>query len=99
GDGWLESVHPDDRDAVLNVSQQAFRNRREHRLEFLVGRADGEYRWMLNVAIPRYGSDVAFHGFVGGCIDITSRREAEQMLRDMNQPRSGAPENRPTARA
>ena len=48
-------------------------------------RYDGEYRWLLSSGSPRYGTDGAFHGFVGGCLDITEHKEAEARLADLSR--------------
>lgn len=85
GERWLEALHPDDRDGCSEAYLEAFHARRLFRTEYRIRTHDGEYRWLLDSGIPRYGSDGAFHGYVGGCIDITERREAEQMLRDLNR--------------
>jgi PAS domain S-box-containing protein len=85
GDGWLESVHPDDRDACRREYLSAFAERQRFSMDCRLRRFDGEYRWLMDVGEPRYGSDGVFHGYVGGCIDITDRRDAEQLLRDLNR--------------
>jgi PAS domain S-box-containing protein len=85
GAGWLESVHPDDRaetDAAFGLALNA---RQPFLTEYRLRRHDGEYRWLLDSGMPRYGSDGVFHGYVGGCIDITDRKNAEQALRDVNR--------------
>ena len=85
GDGWLESVHPDDRRGCLDAYLHAFQNRERFVIDYRIRQHDGEYRWLMDIGIPRYGSDGIFHGYVGGCIDITERMQAEQMLRDLNR--------------
>jgi signal transduction histidine kinase len=35
--------------------------------------------------MPRYSTDGAFYGYVGGCVDITDRKNAEQTLRGVNR--------------
>lgn len=39
---------------------------------------------MIDVGTPRYGSDGVFHGYIGGCTDITERREAERQMSEVN---------------
>jgi len=85
GSGWVDGLHPDDRAGCMQTYLDAFHARQAFHAEYRIRRYDGEYRWFLNSGIPRYGSDGAFHGYIGGCIDITARREAEQMLRDLNR--------------
>ena len=55
--------------------------RKPFRLECRLRRADGAYRWAINLARPRFGADGGFLGFVGSVIDIHQRREAEERLR------------------
>ena len=84
--GWLESVHPDDRDACMSaVSPRLRAERSASRWTIASGSSTGEYRWLMDIGEPRYGTDGEFHGYVGGGIDITERRDAEQMLRDLNR--------------
>jgi PAS domain S-box-containing protein len=82
GDGWTASVHPDDFDRVVGTYNRAFDVREPFTLDYRLRRADGEYRWILARGIPRYASgDGTFEGYIGICVDITDRREAEQALR------------------
>src|SRR5262249_3031961 len=55
--------------------------RKNFTLEYRLRRYDGVYRWVLDTGIPRYGSEGNFLGYLGSCIDITHRREAEEKLR------------------
>ena len=76
GEGWAEGVHPEDRARCLEAYNGAFERRHTYRTEYRLRRADGRYRWMLDTGAPRFGS-AGFAGYVGSCIDITERREAE----------------------
>ena len=81
GDGWLEGVHPEDREACLGGYREAFAAREPFTLEYRLRRADGEYRWILDEGSPRHDTGGVFLGYVGFCYDITERREAEDELR------------------
>ena len=50
-------------------------------MEYRLRRADGEYRWVLDSGTPRFSSREEFLGYIGSCIDITDRKEAEEELR------------------
>ena len=84
GDGWLGLVHPDDQDACARAFFGDRGQPQGFSVDYRLRQPDGQYRWLMNVGTPRIGADAAFHGYVGGCIDITERREAEQMQRDLN---------------
>lgn len=77
GAGWLEGVHAEDRANCLDVCGSAFGKREPFTVEFRLRREDGEYRWLLDTGTPRFESDGTFLGYIGSCIDITERRQAE----------------------
>ena len=79
GDGWTESIHPDDVSQCLNDYVTAFNARRRFQAEYRLRRADGEYRWFLGTGVPRFTPDGGFAGYIGTCTDISDRREIEQM--------------------
>jgi two-component system, LuxR family, sensor kinase FixL len=77
GAGWLEGIHADDLAHCLDVCGTAFAKREPFTVEYRLRRRDGEYRWLLDTGTPRFESDGAFLGYIGSCIDITERRQAE----------------------
>lgn len=80
GSGWIEGVHPDDLDSLLQTSQHAFDQRAPFETEFRLRRHDGDYRWMVDTGTAVYLPDGTFNGFVGTCIDITERKLASEQL-------------------
>jgi PAS domain S-box-containing protein len=77
GDGWAQAVHPEDREHCLEVYRRSFEARQPFTMEYRLRRNDGEYGWVLNSGTPRFNTDRAFVGYIGSCIDITLRRQAE----------------------
>jgi PAS domain S-box-containing protein len=71
GEGWADVIHPEDLPKVRGSET------RTGPLEFRARRHDGEYRWLLSTATPRGGPNVPNKGFIGSCLDITERKEAE----------------------
>jgi PAS domain S-box-containing protein len=90
GIGWLDSVHPADRADCRARILAAFAAREPFRIEYRVRAQEGAWRTVIDTGLPRYGSDGAFHGYVGGCLDITERTHAEQALHDVNLRLMGA---------
>jgi PAS domain S-box-containing protein len=85
GTGWLDTVHPDDRDHCARIYVPAIEARTPFRMEYRVRRADGDYRWVLSLGLPKDGPDGSYSGFVGSTIDITERKESEDALRQSQQ--------------
>ncbi|MGQ9684014.1 MAG: PAS domain-containing protein, partial [Anaerolineae bacterium] len=52
GDGWLASWHPEDRTRFVAAMQAALTERRPLELEHRLCRADGQYRWFVNIGRP-----------------------------------------------
>jgi len=50
-------------------------------MEYRLRDKKGQYRWMLDKGTPRFLETGEFLGFIGSCIDITVRKEAEEKLR------------------
>jgi PAS domain S-box-containing protein len=82
---WLEAVHPDDRPRASEVVRSSNERREPSTVEYRLRRADGEYRWAINSARPRFGPDGEFRGFVGSVLDITDRRQIEDALRESDR--------------
>jgi PAS domain S-box-containing protein len=80
GSGWIESIHPDDRESCVDICEAAVARREPLATQFRLRRHDGEYRWILDNGIPYFGADGAFSGYVGSCVDITPRKLAEEEL-------------------
>ena len=77
GDGYLADIHPDDLPRYTEIFGAHFSERLPCTLEFRLRRHDGEYRWMLEHAMPMYGPGEEFLGYMGTTLDITERRVAE----------------------
>jgi PAS domain S-box-containing protein len=80
GKGWLEGVHQDDVTACVATYTKAFDARRPFQMQYRLQRHDGQYRWLVDAAVPRFNGDGSFAGFIGSCIDITERKLAVEVL-------------------
>ena len=80
-EGWVESVHPDDRDSVSRACEEAFNRRERFDTVYRLRRCDGVYRWVQDSGSPRYDVQGKFLGYIGHCLDITDSRQTEEELR------------------
>jgi PAS domain S-box-containing protein len=77
GFGWLDAVHPEEREVSRNIFLKANECHEAFRLEYRVQNKDGEYRWAIDSASPWFGEEGEFKGFIGSVIDISDRKQAE----------------------
>jgi two-component system, LuxR family, sensor kinase FixL len=77
GNGWAEGVYREDFERCLEVYANSFDARQTFTIEYRLRRSDGEYRWVLDNGMPRLASDGTFLGYIGSCIDITERKQAQ----------------------
>jgi PAS domain S-box-containing protein len=82
--GWLEGVHPKDREKFAVNYLDNFNARLKFEIEFRLRRSDGQYRWVLNLGAPRYDASDHFVGYIGCCIDIEERRAAEATVLEIS---------------
>lgn len=80
GFGWIDGVHPDDTERCQRAYDDHFDAHEPFDLEYRLRDHEGEYRWIMDRAIPTFLSDGTFTGYVGTCIDITDRKQAAESL-------------------
>jgi PAS domain S-box-containing protein len=84
GDGWTSGIHPEDLPTAYQHYLLSFDARRPFVMQYRLRRYDGEYRWVTDHGVPLFDADGHFSGFIGSCVDITERIEAEQAARDLS---------------
>ena len=81
GNGWAEGVHPEDFDQCLKIYIDHFTRREVFEMTYRLRRFDGVYRWIFDRGVPFHDSEGQFRGYIGSCIDVTERREAQEALK------------------
>jgi two-component system sensor histidine kinase/response regulator len=81
---WMDVLHPDDREVTQQAWTAAVQGPGVYDVEFRVRRFDGEYRWFKTRGVPiRDGGGDVFKWF-GTCTDITTAKQLEEELRQVN---------------
>ncbi|NLD53629.1 MAG: PAS domain S-box protein, partial [Burkholderiaceae bacterium] len=77
GDGWTESISPEDRDRYLGAYAAAFDRNEPFSIEFRLRHADGGYRWVVTRGTPRFDLAGSFLGYIAHSMDISDLKRAE----------------------
>ena len=83
GWGWLDSVHPGDRERVSELWQYAVITCCPFEAEYRLRRYDGVYQVFLVRAVPVFEPDGSLREWVGVHTDITERKELEDAQRQV----------------
>ena len=85
GNGWADNVHTADLEQCLQTYGTTFDARTPLSVEYRLKRHDGEYRWFLDVGVPRYTEEHEFSGYIGSCTDITEVKQADAAMRESEE--------------
>ncbi|HEU0300556.1 MAG TPA: GAF domain-containing protein, partial [Longimicrobium sp.] len=77
GAGWVDAIHPDDREATLQAWWGAHGERRPYRAVYRLRLADGGYRWYEARGVPVLDADGGVREWAGTLHDVQERHDAE----------------------
>src|SRR5204863_334419 len=80
GWGWLEALHPDDREPARSMLERGGKTGSIPDLEYRFRGADGVYRWFLRRAVARRDQAGNIVGWYGICLEIDQRKKRELAL-------------------
>lgn len=86
GYGWIDIIHPNDRDRVFKTSMQAVTKATNYEAEIRFRRvSDGSYRWHIVRGLPFRDAAGQIIKWVGIASDIHDRKVAEAALQQLNE--------------
>ncbi|HEX6262686.1 MAG TPA: PAS domain S-box protein [Actinomycetota bacterium] len=101
--GTLEAfeadIHPDDRERVREAVDRALAGPDPYRIEYRIVRPDGSQRWLEAIGDVRRDSSGAPVRMHGVCMDVTDRREAEEIRTRLYEGEQAARAEAEAARA
>ncbi|GAC1428363.1 MAG: hypothetical protein NVSMB6_28230 [Burkholderiaceae bacterium] len=85
GNGWLDAVHPEDRERVGGAWAGAMESNKTYECFYRLLREDGKYRQVRAIATPVHDAAGVTKEWIGSCEDITAVREAQDHLTATNR--------------
>ena len=73
-EGWLQIVHPDDREENMKVWMDSIATGKDFLFEHRFKRHDGKYRWQLSRATPQIDENGKIQMWVGTSTDIQDQK-------------------------
>jgi PAS domain S-box-containing protein len=82
--GWLNALHPDDRERTAEIWHEALRTKNICATEYRIRKADGSYGHYTSRGVPVL-EDGSIREWVGICLDISERKLSEAALRKAHE--------------
>ena len=78
GDGWIDAIHPEDRQHILSKWKKMLKTYGKWGLEYRFKTPQGKTTWIYASAIKLHDIDGKVIGYLGTNTDITARKKAEE---------------------
>lgn len=80
-EGWMEALHPDDRDRIGDLWHTCVTEGLPFNAEFRFQHTDGVTAWVYGQAVPERNERSEITGYIGAVTDITDRIKMDEALR------------------
>ncbi len=80
GSGWINALHPDDRERVADIWSCAVENKALYDVEYRIRNRHGEYNHFAVRGVPVKDNDGNISTWIGTCTDITEKKNYENQL-------------------
>jgi PAS domain S-box-containing protein len=83
--GWLDALHPDDRERTRRLWAHCVTSRTVFETEYRLRRADGHYRWTAVKGVPIVDTDGSIREWIGANTDIHDMIMAQAELQEQHR--------------
>lgn len=80
-DGWVSLIHPDDKTRISEEYFKGVELKKQITIVYRLRRADGVYRWVHDISVPRFLSNGKFIGYAGSVVDIEDEKQKHEQFR------------------
>ncbi|MGH8247344.1 MAG: EAL domain-containing protein, partial [Gammaproteobacteria bacterium] len=85
---WMQSIHPEDREKVLDAAEELMAGKGAFDVEYRIVRPDGSTRWIHDRGFPVRDAQGRIYRTTGIAEDITERKLAEQKIARLSRIQS-----------
>ncbi len=85
GEGWIEGIHREDRQRLLDVYRKAFEAHTPFHVEYRLRHKDGEHRLIAEHGTPSFDAEGGFTGFIGCGLPVAPRLHSAAPSEDRNR--------------
>lgn len=78
--GWLDKIHPEDREKVKNEWLNCVKTLKIKEIEFRLKRSEGGYAYVVSKSVPVFSENNQVIEWIGTITDITERKYSELKL-------------------
>jgi len=79
---FADVVHPDYRKSAIEDWRDQLFAKEKCEMQYLVKNRFGQYRWVFEIAVPRFTNQNTFLGYIGCTFDITTERDTFYKLEE-----------------